>query len=252
MAKTIAVIGTIDNIKVQKFISTEVSLFINETICFKEVLNKANSYIGPIEGKISAEQINDYVRALANTNIDLKYNIGIISNFELLSVANQNKLLKTIEDSAANTIQIIICRSEQKLLSTIKSRVIVIDMRNEVLNYECLEKEEEFYQNIIKNHAELNYIRDNLEEKNTLFAIFNYCKNNDYKRAYILYTTMFQDYNKLLNGLILRIILYTLYSLKQYQVMKTMIEYEQRMFYNLNERLQIEAMFVEIIKENNE
>ncbi len=251
MAKTIAVIGTIDNPKVQEYISKEVSLFTNETICFTDLQIDANSFISATDGKITSEQIAEYVVAMANTNIKYKYNIGLISDFELLSVANQNKLLKTIEDSADNTIQIIICKTEQKLINTIKSRVIIVDMRSEELDYDCLDNERPFFENIIKNQAELNYLQENQEMKTSLVALYNYARNNHYEQAFIIYTTMFKEYNKVLNQLVMRILLQTLYEKQQIKKVKELLEYEERLFFNLNERLQIESMFVEIIKEKN-
>ncbi len=251
MAKTIAVIGTIDNPEVQEYIAREVSLFTNETLCFNDLKTAANSFVESIDNKINSEQIGEYVIALANTNIDYKYNIGIITDFELVSVANQNKLLKTIEDSADNTIQILVCKTEQKLINTIKSRVVIVDMRNEKFEYDCLDSERPFYEKIIKNRAELNYIMDNQEVKSSLIALYNYAMKDQYEQAYIIYTTMFKEYNKMLNQLVMRIIFQTQYEKQNIIKLKELLKYEEHLFYNLNERLQIESMFVEIIKEKN-
>ncbi len=251
MAKTIAVIGTTNNLDVQQFITKEVSLFINETLCFKELEEVANSYIKPIDGKIMSEQITDYVNKMASTNLKYNFKIGIITNFELLSVANQNKLLKTIEDSSENTIQIIICKTEQKMISTIKSRVVTINMRQEELIYDCLNEEKEFYQKIITNQEELDLIAEFNDIKLSLIAIYNYLNSGDTTSAFIIYTTRFSEYNKIINQLVLRIIYSSLYQNQKFHLLKDLLKYEERLMFNLNERLQIESIFVEINKEQN-
>ncbi len=248
MAKSIAVIGTIANPIVKDYIAKEVSLFINETICFNDIIKTANHYLAAEEAKISAEAVNQYVIDMASTNLNYKYNVGIIADFEMMTVANQNKLLKTIEDSAENTIQILVCKNEQKMINTIKSRVVIIDKRQEELVYDCLDEEREFYEQMIKNQQELNYIQENNEVKSSLYALYRYAGSGDYKRAYIVYTTLFKEYNKLLNQLVLRALYTSLFKQAKYQQLKKLISYEERFFYNLNERLQIESVFVEIIK----
>ncbi len=252
MGKTIAIIGTINNKIVQDYIVGEVNRFCNQDFTFKQLPMVANSYVRPIEDKINAEAINKYIEDCGSTNLNLQYNIGIITNFELVSVLNQNKLLKTFEDNPTNTLQIIIVNRENSLISTIKSRMLIVDLRQEKLEYQCLDKERKFYETIIKSQKEVNYLVENPEIKQTLLAIDQALNEDNVTSAYILYTNKLSSYNKLINNLVVRMLFNYLYQTQQINKLRNLFEYEKRFSYGVNERLQVEALFVEVRGATNE
>ncbi len=246
MGKTIAIIGTINNKNVQDYIVNEVNRFCKQDFSFKQLPIIANSYVTPIDDKINAEAINKYIEDCGATNLNLQYKIGIITNFELVSILNQNKLLKTFEDNPENTLQIIIVNRENSLISTIKSRMLIVDLRQENLEYQCLDKEREFYQTIIKSQKEVNYLAENPEIKQTLLAIEQALNTNNVTSAYILYTNKLTTYNQLINNLVVRMLFNYLYQTQQIKKLRDLFAYEERFSYGVNERLQVEALFVEV------
>jgi DNA polymerase-3 subunit delta' len=79
---------------------------------------------------ISVEEIRDQV----NKDIDIKpyssrYKIYIIDDAQLLNVQAQNALLKTIEEPPAYAIIILLTCNIDKILPTIKSRCIVLNVK---------------------------------------------------------------------------------------------------------------------------
>ncbi len=252
MGKTIAIIGTVNNKKVQDYIVNEVNRFCNQNFTFKQLPMITNSYITPIDEKINAEAINKYIEDCGATNLNLQYKIGIITNFELVSVLNQNKLLKTFEDNPENTLQIIVVNRENSLINTIKSRMLIVDLRQEDLEYQCLEKERKFYETTIKSQKEVNYLIENPEVKQTLLAIEQALDTNNVTSAYILYTNKLTIYNQLVNNLVVRMLFNYLYQKQQIKKLRDLFEYEKRFSYGVNERLQVEALFVEVRGVTNE
>ncbi len=252
MGKTIAIIGTIDNVEVKKYIVEEVNAFFKANFQFGDLLKVANSYIMPENDKIATEAIEQYINNLAATNLNYDKKLGLIYNFELISVLNQNKLLKTFEDNPENTLQIIVVSRENKLISTIKSRMLIVDKRTEKLSYSCLDKEKQFYQEIIKQQKEADYLSENSEIKNTIIAIYNELNCGNVTNAFILYTSKISDYNKTVNLLVIRIIYNYLYAQQEITQLIKLFDYEQRFEYNVNERVQVEALFVEIRGVKNE
>lgn len=249
MGKTIAIIGKISNPKVKEFICQEVNEFFGINYEFDKITTRTNAYVKPFEDKITSEQTNNYIDELAHTTLNSKQKFGLIENFELLSVANQNKLLKTFEDNKDNTLQIIVVSDANKMIRTIRSRMLILDFRNETLEYNCLDSERPFYEQIIKNQTELDYIKENEDYARTLMKIFELAKREQFDQVYILYTTRFSQFDKTLNRLIVRILYQALYEQGNLRLLKELFKYEQRLSYNLNEQLQIEALIIEIIKE---
>ncbi len=252
MAKTIIIAGTIENESVVSFIEQEVKAMFNLDLTLEEIKQKANIYLEPSNEKIIAEDIGEYVLELAKTNINFAGKLGIITGFEHVSIMNQNKLLKTLEEENGPTLQIIVVTSVKKVIDTIISRAITVDLREEKLEFDCLASEQDFYEQIIKTNIELNFINENDEIKQSLMKMHQDTLNNDFLSAYLIYTSRIKEYSKLLNQLVIRIILTSLMSLEKYELVKEIIEHESRFVYNLNERLQIEAMFVVVLKEQNE
>ncbi len=252
MAKSIVIIGTITNQSVKSYIEQEVKNMFDLKLNLSEIKQKANVYVEAADEKIIAEDIAEYVLEMAKTNINFPGKLGIITDFEHVSIMNQNKLLKTIEDAKADTLQIIVVSSIKKVIPTIISRVVIMDLRSEKLEFDCLENERSFYEEIVKSNAELNFLKEHNEIKLSLIRMYQDTKSQDYLSAYLIYTTRIKEFSKLLNQLVIRIILTCLMDGKRYNLVKQLVEYEMRFRYNLNERLQVEAMFVEILKEQNE
>ncbi len=82
MGKTIAIIGTIDNIEVKNYIVEEVNAFFQTDFQFTDLLKVANSYIMPENEKIAAEAIEQYINNLAATNLNYDKKLGLIYNFD--------------------------------------------------------------------------------------------------------------------------------------------------------------------------
>lgn len=252
MAKSIIIVGTISNDTVRLYVEQEIKKMFNLTLTLAEIKQKANIYVESTDEKIMAEDIAEYVLEMAKTNINFSGKLGVITDFEYVSVMNQNKLLKTIEDATGDTLQIIVVSSIKKVIPTIISRAVTIDLRSEELDYDCLENERSFYEQIVQTNTELNYLKESDEIKLSLIKMYQDALNNDYLSAYLIYTTRIKEYSKLLNQLVIRVILKSLMELKKYDLVKQVIDHESRFRYNLNELLQVEAMFVVVLKEQNE
>lgn len=252
MGKTIAIIGTVNNLNVQEYIVNQVNQFFGIEAKFGDLKSIANSYIEPEAEKIPTEMISAYINNLAQTNLNYNQKLGIITNFEFVSVLNQNKLLKTFEDNPENTLQIIVVNRESKLLGTIKSRMLMVDLRQEKLEFSCLDREQPFFEKIIKEQKEADFLKENPEIKNTLIAMYEEFEQNQVTSAYVLYTNRIKEYSKTLNCLVVRIIFNYLYEVNQIKLLIKLFDYEQRFEYLVNERLQVEALFVEVRSANYE
>lgn len=89
---------------------------------------------------ISVEEIRDQV----NSDIDIKpyssrYKIYVIEDAQLLNVNAQNALLKTIEEAPSYAIIILLTNNIDKMLQTIQSRCIVLNVKpvreHDILDY---------------------------------------------------------------------------------------------------------------------
>lgn len=77
------------------------------------------------QGKITAEECNDIIRKLSLKSFESEYKILIMWMPEMLGTEG-NKLLKLIEEPAANTLFILVTENEAQVLPTIVSRCQLI------------------------------------------------------------------------------------------------------------------------------
>lgn len=77
---------------------------------------------------ISAEVATGIVESSSITPFEADKKIFVIENFQKANESAQNKLLKTIEEPAKNTIYILCATATSKILQTILSRVKKIDL----------------------------------------------------------------------------------------------------------------------------
>ncbi|MGL5021582.1 MAG: hypothetical protein ACRC5R_06135 [Mycoplasmatales bacterium] len=248
MSKTYGLIGTIENEKVCEMIQKEISAFLDIEYKIGDV-NVDVYVLKQTEGKINSEDVMGYIDNLTSNSFNASNKVGIIYDFHLLSIANQNKLLKTIEDNRDTCMQLFITNEENKIIRTIISRIITFKFCDtDTLNFTDIELENSFYKDIIINQKELLYIRE-ANDANTIKVIYKMCNEKEFIKPYILFTTQLTELNETNVILIMRILFTLTYKLKLFSLLKTLLEYEQRATFQINKKLMIESMFVEIHKE---
>ncbi len=249
MSKTVALVGSIHNSKLLGYLEALVSDFLNEEYKYANVNDLDIFILKPIEEKIGADEINEYINRVATTGFNQEKQVFIIESFELVSQQNQNKLLKTIEDNRNNVLQVFITKQENLLLPTIRSRIIeILFKEKEPLNFNDLETTL-LYSEVILSNEELVFLRQEPEVARMLSKIYDYCKERDYKRAYLLFSTQVKEVSNNVENIMIRMILMSVSQQGEYALAKTLVEYEVRASYNINKKLLIETMFVEIHKE---
>lgn len=90
-------------------------------ICEK-VLTGNHTDIKTLEGGAKVKEVRDFLSDLWLSASDGDRKIYIISDIDSLSDYSQNALLLPIEEPPENTFFIILCRSSEKVLATVKSR----------------------------------------------------------------------------------------------------------------------------------
>lgn len=113
-------------------------IFINQNISFSSHLPQQREterivmfmhpsllVIGNDESKeITVDEVREINRFLSLTSAETKYRMVIIDNAENMNLNAQNSLLKILEEPPQNSILILISHSPDRLLLTIRSRVI--------------------------------------------------------------------------------------------------------------------------------
>lgn len=81
---------------------------------------------GEAKSSISVEQIRDLREALQLSSFSGGMRVAIVHHADRMTVGAQNALLKTLEEPRANTLIILIAESAERLLSTIRSRSVLL------------------------------------------------------------------------------------------------------------------------------
>lgn len=74
---------------------------------------------------IQVEDIRDLQKKMNLTAYSGHRKAAIIDDAELLTIAAQNALLKTLEEPPADSIFVLVCHNEEKILPTVKSRSVI-------------------------------------------------------------------------------------------------------------------------------
>lgn len=83
--------------------------------------------IYPENKELKIEQIRDLTESLSLKSYNNYYKVGIIDDAHLMRKEAQNALLKTLEEPKGRTVLILITPFKNQLLSTIRSRVEIIN-----------------------------------------------------------------------------------------------------------------------------
>lgn len=135
-----------------------------ENKSYKTICNNTNPNFSLIENDIFEEnikiaKIRNLLKFLNKSTYSSDIKIILIDNAEYLNLNSSNALLKVLEESNRNTFFFIIHNSNNKILSTIKSRSIEFKF---FLN---INEKKEILKNIIKpyeNFLDLSFINDDL------------------------------------------------------------------------------------------
>lgn len=224
-------------------IENEVSKFLQEDFNIKE--NRFDVFfLKPIEEKINTEMLNKYIDFLKTTSLNGAKKVGIIIDFDLLSVQNQNKLLIYIEQENDNILQIFSTKNLKYIIPTIKSRTNIITLKDDY--YQNLTSDQQtqvLYTKIIENGIELETYNLNKEFLDSLFMRIN---NKEYSKAFILYTIKVKNYDSILFAIIFKMLLNSLVD--NYVLAKKVLKLEKQLNANSNKKLQMDNIFVTIME----
>lgn len=188
--------------------------------------------------KITSEDINDYIEKINNPVVDNLVMVGIIYQFDIISLKNQNKLLKTIEDNK-DQVQIIIFEHEDKVLDTIKSRFVIYHLEDKI------KTDDEFLQIFSPN---LYYWLVNNDDISLIYKnIYKYCQQLRFEEAYIIYRTKIQSPQLVDVEIIQTIILNALFNNKRFELFKIIQQYEAKNAMSLDLSLLIDSMFCDLL-----
>ncbi len=248
MGNTVLLIGDINVFSVQDKIVEIVNDFLNDTLTFDEIRRLDYLfYLTSIDDKINVDMVNDYRDFFSYTQTDSDFKIGIFNDFDLVSVSNQNKLLKCIEDNNENALQIFIVKSEAQILTTIKSRLLTFDLRDNIkLSYPL---ENDFYKTCVKTQSEINYLVENDAIYKALLSIYNYLINEEYNNAFIIFgKPIFKHIDKTSADIMFRIIVNSQLQLNKVSKALEIAKLEKRIYANLDVNLQIEALLIRLTR----
>lgn len=220
-------------------IEKEVTNFLNES--YKLSDSKMNVFIlKPIDNKINTEMLNNYINYLKKTAVEGSKKVAIIYNFELLSVANQNKLLIFIEQENKNLLQIFTTNNINNIIQTIISRTNIITIDDDY--YDNIEEHSDLFIKIITSNIEKNTYEEYKDFLDHLYV--NVC-TKEYKKAYILYTVNATTYDEILFDLIYKMLLYSIRN--NNQLAKKVMKLERQLNSNTNKKLQMDNIFVTVM-----
>lgn len=188
--------------------------------------------------KITSEDINDYIEKINNPVVDNLVMVGIIYQFDIISLKNQNKLLKTIEDNK-DQVQIIIFEHEDKVLDTIKSRLVIYHLEDKI------KTDDEFLKIFSPN---LYYWLVNNDDISLIYKnIYKYCQQLRFEEAYIIFRTKIQKPQLVDVEIIQTIILNALFNNKRFELFKIIQQYEAKNAMSLDSSLLIDSMFCDLL-----
>ncbi len=224
----------------------ELNSSVTEEIIAKYSQNSNEVIFMQLENdKYTIDSINEYINCFSYSREYDDTIVGIILNGHKLSDYQQNKLLKTFEESKDNHIHLIFIANKNLLLDTILSRAIVLNEQNqfeykhsklhdfakEIITtseaYSLLLAEDEIFRQLYK-------IKNNLEANNIELAIVSCSQIKFDKVKYSLFNKLIQNY---------------LYQRKRTSILKYLFEVELRTKYQVN--LDLQALLVLIQIKNN-
>lgn len=237
-------------------------------------------YINTKKEIITVEQITNLQKEFASTSSLDGPRVYIIDDADKMSVRVQNKLLKFIEEPTSNnTFGILLTTDSDKIISTIKSRVITITLKElgyEFLVNKLIEKNiDSKYARILPhiennvdkcvdvlNSEQVNVIDliykfiDQLKDRNITFF---YKENNELlsnKKNLVLFINLLEEFYKDLYKVIINQLPQTFNDLN-YEVLKKiykvsyiteiiecLVELEHNLRYNVNINLNVIKMFM--------
>lgn len=229
MGVTIGIKASINHPHLDEIIKMIINNFVDNNHLLKYELKQE---------KITSEDINDYIEKINNPVVDNLVMVGIIYQFDIISLKNQNKLLKTIEDNK-DQVQIIIFEHEDKVLDTIKSRLVVYHLEDKI------KTDDEFLQIFSPN---LYYWLVNNDDISFIYKnIYKYCQQLRFEEAYIIYRTKIQKPQLVDVEIIQTIILNALFNNKRFELFKIIQQYEAKNAMSLDLSLLIDSMFCDLL-----
>ena len=117
-------------------------------------------------GKISY-RVDDTVPFLKRLkmNPNGERNVGIIDNADVLGETVQNKLLKTLEEPFPGTVMILLTENRENLLTTVRSRCVLIRLSEEEMNVKKTGKKAEEFCGLFENKHFFYEYRTFVEKK---------------------------------------------------------------------------------------
>ena len=145
--------------------------------------------IAPDGKTLKINQIREMQEKIAEKPIVSNRKVYVIDDADLMNEESQNCLLKTLEEPPEYAVIILIVSNESKILSTIKSRCILVKFNilsdeeiksvNPNLSEDLIKILDGSFENLEnieekrENYRQLNYIVDMIEKKSTLVELLN-------------------------------------------------------------------------------
>lgn len=229
MGITIGINASINHPHLTEVIKTIITNNVGEQAFLTTILDQE---------KVSSEDITDYINKLTNPVVDEMVMVGIITNFDRISLVNQNKLLKTIEDNKTQ-VQVIIFEHPQKVLDTIKSRLVIYQLPNEI-------KQDDPFLKIF--NPNLYYWLINNEKALPIYRQINkYALQGRFKEAWIIFKTKIVQIGLVDVEIMQTIMLQSLKEIEELDLFKKIQKYENKNHLSLNLSLLIDAMMCDIM-----
>lgn len=187
------------------------------------------------------EEINLVKQFLLNSSYLHENKVLIFENFDQVSVLNQNKLLKLIEENNPNTSQFYIVSNPQNVIDTVKSRLLYIELENK------LNIDPDLYAFFSKYSLDMNLIAEvvSLNQVDFFTKFESQVVLPDYRSCFLI----LKQYKLSSPEIIMtcNIILYHLAQKKDYRLYKSICEYEKKISLSNNKIVQLRAMLVELM-----
>ncbi len=245
MGSTILILGDGNSDIIKDKILSLVNDFLDINLKYEDLDSRDFiKTISKIDDKITVEMVSNYQEFF---NLTQEKKIGIFYDFDYVSVIGQNKLLKMIEDNKDNTMQIFIASNESSILTTIKSRLVSIDLRKQSqVNFSG---DSILYDEVITEVGQYNYLNDNEKIKAALETIYKHLVNCEYNLAFVIFSKdIFTGVDTIVYEIMFRMIVISLKNNNKIKLAQEVIALERRVYMNLDVNLQIQAILIKISK----
>ncbi|MGL4589886.1 MAG: hypothetical protein ACRCUP_06600 [Mycoplasmatales bacterium] len=231
------------NPDIEQLLCETISEITNGTIT--ELSNIDVFELVPNENKFDNNELNAYIEHFGYQSSQSGHLVGIIRNGHLLSVSQQNKLLKTIESANGQKHHLQIVTSASNLLETLKSRYMQRTIKT------LMDTTQTDY--FVRTKEQQVFLMASPQVKTEILKFQSFIKAQKYEQGLLQLGTELKV-DKVIAEILLTILEKELFEQKLYPEYHKLIEHLERFNFIVNYETQLECILIELknIKQKND